>query len=66
MGLTEWNGLIEEVEEAAREWERREKKGKEGNLKRDISFAFGCLISKFRRKQRMKREIYVASPAFSR
>lgn len=45
-----WNGLREGAEEVVREWGRREKKDKEGALKRNISFASGCLISRFRRK----------------
>lgn len=45
-----WNGLREGTEEVVREWGRREKKEKEETLKRNISFAFSCLISRFRGK----------------
>lgn len=48
-----WNSLREGVEKVVGEWERREKKGKEGTLKRNICFGFGCLISRFRGKWRM-------------
>lgn len=44
------NGLGEGMEGAAREWGRGKGKGKEGTFKRNISFAFGCLISRFRGK----------------
>lgn len=62
-----WNGLREGVEKVVREWERREKKGKEETLKRNICFAFGCLISNSKESEECKEEfMWLASPAFLR
>lgn len=62
-----WNSLREGVEKVVGEWERREKKGKEGTLKRNICFGFGCLISRFKESEECKEKLmWLASPAFLR